>query len=341
MDKEENKFQNIEELLPRFCEGMTSLEESLLVEEWIEQDEEHLKIVNQIHTLNLAADTLDIMNHADLDKVLNKVKRRADLNAVSWWGWIQRIAALLSIPLLFGCLWAYFDRHTVNPVSQTIEVRTNPGMTTTLTLPDSTIVYLNSESILRYPSIFTADTRSVELTGEAYFEVTSDKEKRFIVNMNSQSRIEVYGTCFNVEAYESDNKISTTLLEGSVGFVYKGKEGYAKKVNLKPNQKLVYMASEKEVEIHTTSGETETAWKNGKIIFNNTPMNEVLRMLGKRFNVEFVVKGKHLDDYSFTGTFTNQRLDRILEFFKISSRIKWRYIDSSDIEEKKQKIEIY
>ena len=341
MDKEDNKFNNIEELLPRFCEGMTTLEESLLVEDWIEQDEEHLKIVNQIHALNLTVDTLDVINHADLDKVLEKVKRRVDQKTMSWCGWIERIAALLSIPLLFACLWAYFDKTTDSQMAQMIEVRTNPGMTTTVTLPDSTIVCLNSESILRYPSIFTTSTRNVELIGEAYFDVTSDKEKNFVVNLKNESRIEVYGTRFNVEAYEADTKISTTLLEGSVGFIYNEKEGQAKKVNLKPHQKLVYMPDAKNVVISTTSGEIETAWKSGKIIFNNTPMDEVLRLLSKHYNVEFVVSGQHLNDYSFTGTFANQRLERILEFFKISSRIKWRYLGNNGDEENKQKIEIY
>ena len=95
------------------------------------------------------------------------------------------------------------------------------------------------------------------------------------------------------------------------------------------------------VRLYTTSGESETAWKDGKIIFNNTPMNEVLRMLGKRFNVEFIISNKRLETYSFTGTFTSQHLDRIMEFFKISSKIQWRYIENHQIDDKKQVIEIY
>ena len=73
----------------------------------------------------------------------------------------------------------------------------------------------------------------------------------------------------------------------------------------------------------------------------NTPMDEILRMLSKRFHVEFVVKNEHLDEYAFTGTFTSQRLERIMEYFKISSKIGWRYLDSEDMEDERQKIEIY
>ena len=71
-------------------------------------------------------------------------------------------------------------------------------------------------------------------------------------------------------------------------------------------------------------------------------MDEVLHILGKRFNVELIVSNNlKIDDYAFTGTFTTQRLERIMEYFKVSSRIKWRYLDSYDMEDKKQRIEIY
>ena len=103
----------------------------------------------------------------------------------------------------------------------------------------------------------------------------------------------------------------------------------------------MYELSSFRTQLYTTSGETETSWKDGKIIFNNTSMDEVLRMLSKRFNVEFVISNKNLKDYAFTGTFTQQRLERILEYFEISSQIKWRHLESDKIDEKRQKIEIY
>ena len=94
-------------------------------------------------------------------------------------------------------------------------------------------------------------------------------------------------------------------------------------------------------ELYATSGESETAWKEGKIIFRNTPLEEGLRMLEKRYNVEFIIKNDRLKGDSFTGTFTNQRLERILEYFQLSSQIRWRYLDSPNIKDEKSKIEIY
>lgn len=341
MNENNHKYQQIEELLPRFCEGLTTEEESLLVEEWIAEDEANLKLVNQIHALHLAVDTRIIKCHSDLDKVLAKVKRKTQRQAVSWWEWAQRIAAILSIPLLLGCLCLYFGKDRTEQAVQMLEIKTNPGMTTSIVLPDSTLVCLNSESILRYPSRFSDATRKVELEGEAFFDVTSNKERRFIVDLGGHSQIEVYGTSFNVEAYSKDYKISTTLIEGTIGFIYRDKDGKAKKIGLRPHQKLVYEPSSNKTQLYSTSGETEVSWKDGKIIFNNTPMDEILRILSKRFNVEFVVSNNNLKDYAFTGTFTQQRLERILEYFEISSQIKWRHLESDKIEEKKQKIEIY
>lgn len=342
MSMKDNKYQNIEELLPRFCDGLTTEEESLLVEEWIAEDDENLKLVNRIHALHLAVDTMEFKKHTDLDKVLAKVKRKVGLTAVSWWEWTQRIAAVMSIPLLLTCIWFYFEKDDVKPTAQMIEVKTNPGMTTSLMLPDSTLVCLNSETVLRYPSHFNEETRKVELEGEAYFDVTSNKNKPFVVAMSNQSQIEVHGTSFNVEAYTEDNRISITLIEGSISFSYKDEHGKTRKINLEPHQKLIYELEGNRTRLYVASGETETAWKDGKIIFDNTPMTEVLRMLGKRFNVEFIIS-KHLNmkDYAFTGSFTTQRLERILEYFKISSRIKWRYVEVENKTNIKQKIEIY
>lgn len=337
----DNKHNNIEELLPRFCEGMTTEAESRLVEEWMAQDEAHRKIVDQIHAIYLAADTLHVMESVDTEKALKKVKGRMHREKVSWWEWTQRIAAMLSIPLLMAVLWMYQDRKTSQEVAQMIEIKTNPGMTTSVVLPDSTVVYLNSESSLRYPSRFSGENRKVELVGEAYFDVTKDEKKRFVISTVHQSQIEVYGTSFNVEAYADDEQLSTTLVEGSVGFFFKDKVGESKMVKLEPNHKLVYSPPSGEVKIYNTSCEAETAWKDGKIIFKNTSTEEILRMLSKRYNVEFVVKSNRIKEYSFTGTFTTQRLERILEYFKISSKMNWRYLDSDEISDKKQRIEIY
>ena len=167
-----------------------------------------------------------------------------------------------------------------------------------------------------------------------------DPEHGLEITAPHETKIEVLGTSFNVEAFEKDPFVATTLINGKVRFGYM-KNGRMTAIEMKPGQKLTYDSSSSRAQLAETNGESEIAWKEGKIIFKDTPLEESLRMLEKRYNVEFIIKNERLKKYSFTGTFTHQRLERILEYFKISSRIRWQYIDSADIKDEKSRIEIY
>ena len=344
MTPDKDHIEPIESLLPRYCDGNVTDEERRRVVEWMEASEENKRIAKQVNLIYLASHAIKVRRSIDTDKALNRVKGKMIVHRRrKYWEWTQRAAAVLFIPLLAATLFLSLpseDEALSKATARLMEVNTSPGMTSSLVLPDGTKVYLNSETRLTYPSFFDGDTREVTLSGEAYFEVAKDAEHRFIVHTPHHSQIEVLGTSFNVEAYESDEEITTTLVEGKVHFLYK--EGGAKHlVTLQPNEKLIYQTDDHEVDLYATSCLAETAWKDGKIVFRNTTLREGLKMLAKRYNVEFIIKNsKGLDD-PFTGTFTNQRLERILQYFSISSHIRWRYVDGGDINETKSKIEIY
>lgn len=333
-------YEDIDHLLPRYCEGLATEEECRQVESWMEESEDNRKIVDQINTLYIAVDTVNVMRKVDTEKALKKVSSRMIVRKTTWWEWMQRVAAILFIPLSVAFLVQYMHNGK-SAVCQMMEIKTNPGMTTSVVLPDSTVVYLNSESSLRYPSVFEGDIRNVELKGEAYFAVAKDLKKKFVVSAPHSSQIEVLGTHFNVEAYEDEPDVSTTLVEGQVCFHFSDKDYLAKKVVMKPGQRLVYSSTNGDVQLYATSCLSETAWKDGKIIFNNTPLDVALRMLEKRFNVTFKLKNARLKTNAFTGTFTEQRFERILEYFKISSKIQWRYLESPDIRDERSIIEVY
>jgi ferric-dicitrate binding protein FerR (iron transport regulator) len=338
---DKQSIDNIENLLPRYCEGLTSEEENSRVEAWLNGDEANQKILKQVYFIYLASDVINVMNNVDTEEALKKVESRMSRRHVNLWEWAQRAAAVMFIPLVIAVIALFMNGRGAREVAQMIEVRTNPGMTTTVVLPDSTVVHLNSETVLRYPSFFSDGERNVELSGEAYFNVTKDKERKFIVSTPYNSDIEVYGTKFNVEAYKTDGMIRATLVEGSIGFVYDDMLNKEKLVKLEPRQGLVYKPQDGTVSVYKTDCETETAWKDGKIIFNNMAMGDILHMLSRKYNVKFIVKNAEINNYAFTGAFTAHRLDRVLEYFRKSSNIKWRYIDSGDIENEQQRIEIY
>ena len=112
-------------------------------------------------------------------------------------------------------------------------------------------------------------------------------------------------------------------------------------LELKPGHKLIYEVEASKPRVLATNGLVEAAWKDGRIIFDATPLPEALRMLEKRFHVRLKLLNPRLRNEAFTGTFTTQRLDRILEIFRLSSGIRWRYMDNPDQTDELTTIEIY
>lgn len=334
---------NIEDLLIRYYDGEATTDEAREIEIWIKSSDDNRRKAENIYTLLLAADTKDTIDTIDMEKELSKVKMKMKTTGhpVAWWKWMQRAAAVMFIPMAITILLLLNQSESVSTVhAQMLEVHTQPGVVTSFRLPDSTLVYLNSASSLRYPSIFTGDTREVILSGEAYFDVTKDPAHRFVVSTFQNSKVEVLGTRFNLEAFDDMEEVITTLVEGKVEFKFR-KAGNEQRMIMKPGQKTVYNKKNEEIQVKSTSGESELSWKDMKVIFEHTSLKDALRMLEKRYNVEFIVKTSKYDKYKFTGTFTDQYVDEILENFKISSRIRWRNVEKENRNQGKRLIEIY
>lgn len=306
-----------------FCGTLSPIQKQE-VDDWIAGSEENREIARNIQSIYQASDALNCIRETDATAALKKVKERIrhpkkrDLLVQ-----LQRIAAVLIIPLLVATI--YFALKS-DPVEY-IEIRTNPGMTAKVDLPDGTKVWLNSRSYLKHPSRFTSHTRDVELTGEAYFDVEPDKHKPFIVNTPFDIKAEVLGTEFNMEAYETEKEVRTTLVSGSVRLTFKGEDNDDKSFVMKPDEEFVYNHKNKKLSVNKPYIPTLTAWKDGMVILKNTPFEETLKILSKRFNVEFIVKNDKLYNGSYTGPFNEQHLQLILDYFRFSTGIQYRFVD--------------
>jgi ferric-dicitrate binding protein FerR (iron transport regulator) len=190
-----------------------------------------------------------------------------------------------------------------------------------LILPDGSHVWLNNLSSIRYPVSFRGKDRTVELTGEAYLEVTKDPTKPFIVKVKDES-IEVLGTSFNVMAYAEEDAISTTLLTGSVR-VKKDK----KSVVLKPDEQVRVNAAGDLKVLHDVPSEDIVSWKNGFFYFGRASLKEVMRQLARWYDVEVVYAGA-VPDVEFGGKVDRslplndllQFLDRSNVHFRLEGR---------------------
>ena len=204
-----------EALLLRYFEGEVTLSEKDEIEKWIISSEANKKLAKQIYYLSFATKTMDTLKRTDARAALKEVRGRIRRERqLQWRRWAQRAAAILAIPLLLSTLYLYYNADRQDEMSF-IEVRTNPGMITTIVLPDSSRVWLNSESYLKYPVRFAKNERNVILQGEGYFSVRKNVDSRFTVQTPYHTQIQVLGTEFNVEAYEKEKNRSIGMCSSS------------------------------------------------------------------------------------------------------------------------------
>lgn len=189
------------------------------------------------------------------------------------------------------------------------------GQRARLTLQDGTEVWLNASSTLSYPSHFSEDKREVSMTGEAFFNVTENSEKPFIVSCGNVE-IKVLGTQFNVYCYPQSDYLETSLIEGALK-VYK-KESEETAVILKPNERLTI--KEDKMEIDEMVDFSHLLWKEGIYTFENETLLNIIEKLQLYYDVEIVVQSPALAEVIYTGKFRQR--DGIDEILKIIQRIQ-------------------
>lgn len=312
-----------EDILIRYINGMLTEEEAAEVKNWRAASLENEKLLEQVYFTAQVASRLKVMRTVNPDEALSRFKsrihkkeKRLALRQVL--GVIQRAAAVLFIPVFLLSAYLFIQQGQGNV--RTLAVRTNPGVVSAFDLPDGSKVWLNANSELRYPSDFNADTRTVELTGQGYFEVTKNAHKPFIVKADKDYSVEVLGTSFNVSAYKDESMIETTLVEGSVKLnVVSG--GKRMTQMLKPNEKAEYQKGADKIKVFDVNTEYDTAWKNGEIIFRNHPMDKVLKTLERHYLVVFEVKDNEILKSIITARFKDEQLPQVLEYLKLASGI--------------------
>ena len=316
-------------LLLRYIQDKLSEEERREVDAWREADPSHEEILLQTARIVYANRTIERINRRAPEKAYRRVearlKKRLHLN------WLRH-AGVAAACILGGFLLAtafYYRSSAERPQApQQITLQARAGMQTRFDLPDGTIAYLNSGSSLSYPLPYDKKERRVTLEGEAYFKVASDSEWPFVVSVaDDRYRVQVVGTEFNVQAYETKEAIVTTLVSGSVNLSIRGKNGKTYRQELYPSERAVYDATKEHLEIEKVNTIYETAWIEGKLMFKNTPLPEVLRELTNYYNVEFDIRVPDLANYRLTGIFQNRQLSQILDYLKITSRIEYRIVD--------------
>ncbi len=256
--------------------------------------------------------------------------------------YIMKYAAMLAVPLMITTVvlsYLYFG--TSDNVQQFAEVKALNGMIVKYELPDHSIVWLNSGSSLRYPTKFKDNERAVALNGEAYFEVQANKEKPFYVNTPQGLSVYVYGTHFNISAYENGEDIETLLEEGRLKVRLPHS---ASELDLNPGEYVSYNKLSQQVIKTKVDIEEKLAWKDGKLVFRNTRLEDVFKTLERHFNVIISYHNHTGKEYRYRATFRDETLPQILEYLSKSATLKWsieKLEDNKNSRTKKVVVDLY
>jgi len=301
--------EELKELKKWLSEGKNEQEiNALFLKEWEKEDEKDTEVKFS-----------EIQNRL---KIIQKEKKNFSINLDGKiFRSFQMVAAILILPLIL--FLAYTLVHPLDSEPTYFQTATERGQKSNLILPDGTRVWLNSDSQLRYPDNFGRKNRNVELTGEAYFEVSKNKHKPFVVNAG-QAEIKVLGTVFNLKSYPDDDEIETTLIEGRIEIKVKSQKekGIQRKYEMKPGESLIYYTKEDKVKIHEFKKDEIVGWKNNQLIFRDDNFDKLVKKIERWYDVKIIYDQEQLKNQRLTvELYKGERLNRLLEIIELAINV--------------------
>lgn len=309
-----------QEVLLKYARGVADAGETASVEKWLSEDPDNMAVLENTARIWHAWDTRRRIAGRDTDKALSKVHKRIGRNRRRTVA-LRLMAAASFVIGVMGIGLSAYVLTSGKSEPEMIVMSTNPGMRSSVTLPDGTKVCLNAGSRIEYPSFYPGNERRVVLEGEAYFDVARDEDKPFVVAAaDGRVKVQVLGTRFNLSAYADDGFVQTTLIEGSVRLDLEGRDGG---ILMQPDDKVTYSLADGKVYREKCRTDCVTSWIDGRFIFRDTPLPQVLQQLSHFYSVDFKVMDRRIDGYTFTGVFRDASLFQIMDYLKMTSKMEY------------------
>lgn len=296
--------ENFEALLDRYQRGETSVSENDEVEKWLLE-------IEPKHTQwkSLQQDERELWINDLRNAVRNSIKPAEPVPSAAirlqLWKTIAKVAAVIAVAALIAVNWTSIS-HIFYPQQQ-FALQTNSRQIKKILLPDGSMVWINSSSKIEYPKSFDGKTRTVFLTGEAYFDVRHDDAKPFIVRTGDITTT-VLGTAFNINASNATDKIIVTVTRGKVSVSDK----HHLLAYITPNQQLIYNVSQQDNKKLAINAQKIISWQND-LYFDDVTFEEAAKQLEKRFHINIAFENENMKACRFSGTaMGNKTLDEIL-----------------------------
>lgn len=240
--------------------------------------------------------------------------------------WLRVAAVIVPFVVLCGALTFLVNRSGIFRSPEYAEFNVPYGEQMQVALQDGSVVMLNSGSYLRYPKSFGLFKREVKLSGEGYFSIEKDKKRPFVVDLNGVD-IRVTGTEFNVKAYQEENIIFVTLTKGKVYL----QDLFNKKYTLVEGETAVYNRESAACQIsHTKDESAVTAWRFKSLNFYQTPLKEVVKVLERQYNVQFIAEDPSILEHRFTISTSKRQVEDILKDLEKVSRVRFNSNENGD-----------
>lgn len=307
-----------EDLLGKFLAQETDAQESALVENWLKQDKNHQKELDDYQFIWQQVASLKEEKTVDVDTAWNKVKSKIaapkEAKVIEFTQKKQvfftpiRIAASLTF-LLAGMLALFLSRKE----TEVISLKTT-NQTLEQTLPDGSVVFLNANTNLSYPADFEGDTREINLSGEAFFKVQRDESKPFIIHANG-SDIRVLGTSFNVKAYTKNVKVSVE--SGKVEFRHEKKQTLLAK-----GEEAEFESDKDTIRRAVMLDKNTFAYKTKTFVFEDSSLEHVIKVLSENYHTKIILQNNNIKTCRLTTTFNNETLPNALNVIAETLNLK-------------------
>ena len=291
----------MEQEIKKYLEGHASRQEMLSLISWL-KDKKNRTAFNRIKSdwkSGWNEQSTPVYTLLELDKFKTKLLHESSAKIRKLQN-LYKYAAVLLLLVTVGSVFLYFFEKRGEDTVFYNTIMADNGQISKALLPDSTVVWLNSGSTLKYSSRFGISNRNIELSGQAYFDVIKNKKLPFIVSCDKVN-IKVLGTKFTAETYPESREINVVLIEGAVDLI-SGNNAFA---SLRPNEMMVYNKRDHQFSIRKVVAEKYTSWREGIIHIYDLPLKDAVAKIEKRYN-QTIIPEKALEAYRVTFSIRNE-----------------------------------
>ena len=313
---------HIESIITRKISGEVTTDEQQILDNWLAEsaeNEQYLQNLQKIYTQATEHKDVDIppidvnQEWQRFKNSLQPVRQLADKKPTYQTNWLRIAASVVVIAVLGYFIW--FNAFQSDNITVLADHRGQ-----LITLPDNSVVTLNKDASITYPRTFSDDDRSVIMNGEAFFEVTRNENKPFIVNLGL-SNVEVLGTSFNINAEDNNDRIEVVVNTGKVRF---GTTTGNESVILTKGEKGTLMKNMNMISKVDNNDINFMAWKTRQLVFNDVELDVVIQTVNKLYDSQITFSTDVGKNCKVTVSFDNQSIDAILSVLELTLDLEYK-----------------